>query len=586
MSGQIFISYRRDDNPAWARLVHNRLSQHFSQSKIFMDVDTIEPGIDFVEAIEESVGSCDVLIAVIAAHWLSAAAPQGGRRLDNPEDSVRLEIATALRRKIRVIPVLVDGALMPQSDDLPDDLKFLVRRNALQLSHDRFRTDSERLIGAIEGALEKTAAERRQREEKERLETERRETEEQVRLETEQREKERLEAEQRERERHETERRQREEQERLEAAQHQHEEQKRPEAAHPEHGDLQVGRFRHFRLLERRYRKIYLSLVAAGVIVVAAGVIVVIISNFFVRSTVQPVNIVAPTPSMVSLKGVAVTVGDLFNPFFAQLARGAEAQAKKYNPAVKFRAESSHYNVHDQTNQMDDFVSSGVNLILLNAADSKGIVPAVMRAKAAGITVVAVDVRAEGGVDATVTSNNKQAGELDGKYIADRLKGKGQVVIVNGPPLSSLTDRVAGFLEVIKNYPEIKILSQDQNAGGSRDGGLRVMTALLTEFSRIDAVFAINDPTAIGCDLAAKRAEDKKIFIVSVDGAPDVVLSLKDPNSLIAASAAQDPYAMAGKAVEIGYNIINGRKPEQALTLIPVDLITKGNVDQYKGWPK
>ena len=100
---------------------------------------------------------------------------------------------------------------------------------------------------------------------------------------------------------------------------------------------------------------------------------------------------------------------------------------------------------------MDNFISSGVNLILLNAADSKGIAPAVMRAKAAGTTVVAVDVAAEGGLDATVTSNNKQAGELDGKYVADRLKGKGQVVIVNGPPVSAVTDRVAGFLEVIKN---------------------------------------------------------------------------------------------------------------------------------------
>ena len=122
--------------------------------------------------------------------------------------------------------------------------------------------------------------------------------------------------------------------------------------------------------------------------------------------------------------------------------------------------------------------------------------------------------------------------------------------------------------------------------GGSRDGGLRVMTDLLTAFPKIDAVFAINDPTAIGCDLAAKQAQRKDFFIVGVDGAPDVVPSLKDPNSLIAASAAQDPYTMSGKAVEIGYDIMNGKKPEQALTLIPVELITKENVDQYKGWTK
>ncbi|MBV9275342.1 MAG: ABC transporter substrate-binding protein [Verrucomicrobia bacterium] len=286
------------------------------------------------------------------------------------------------------------------------------------------------------------------------------------------------------------------------------------------------------------------------------------------------------------LSSVAVTVGDLGNPFFVQIAHGAEAQAKQFNPSVKFTAESSNYDVNNQSNQVDNFISAGVKLLILNAADSKGIAPAVIRAKGAGMTVVAVDVAAEGGVDATVTSNNKQAGELDGQYVANRLKGKGQVVIVNGPPVSAVTDRVAGFLEAIKKYPDIKILSQDQNAGGSRDGGLRVMADLLTAFPKIDAVFAINDPTAIGCDLAAQQAQRKDFFIVGVDGAPEVVPSLKDPNSLIAASAAQDPYTMAGKAVSIGYDVMNGKKPAQELTLIPVELITKENVAQYKGWTK
>jgi ribose transport system substrate-binding protein len=297
-------------------------------------------------------------------------------------------------------------------------------------------------------------------------------------------------------------------------------------------------------------------------------------------------SLTTPLFAQKKLSTVAVTVGDLGNPFFVQIAHGAQAAAKKINPSVKFQSESSNYDVNNQTNQMDNFVANGANLILLNAADSKGLAPAVLRAKAAGVTVVAVDVGAEGGVDATVTSNNKQAGQLDGKLVVDRLKGKGQIVIVNGPPVTAVTDRVAGFLEEIKKSPDIKILSQDQNAGGSRDGGLRVMTDLLTAFPKIDAVFAINDPTAIGCDLAAKQAQRKDFFIVGVDGAPDVVPSLKDKDSLIVASAAQDPYAMAGKAVEIGYDCMSGKKPAQELTLIPVDLITKDNVDQYKGWTK
>jgi ribose transport system substrate-binding protein len=301
---------------------------------------------------------------------------------------------------------------------------------------------------------------------------------------------------------------------------------------------------------------------------------------------VLAISMTAPVFAQKKLNSVAVTVGDLGNPFFVQIAHGAEAAAKKINPSVKFTAQSSGYDVNTQTNQMDNFVAAGANLILLNAADSKGIAPAVIRAKAAGVTVVAVDVGAEGGVDATITSNNKQAGELDGKFVADRLKGKGQIVIVNGPPVTAVIDRVAGFKDVMKQNPGIKILSQDQNAGGSRDGGLRVMTDLLTAFPKIDAVFAINDPTAIGCDLAATQAKRKEFFIVGVDGAPDIVPALKDPNSLIAASAAQDPFTMAEKAVDIGYDVMNGKKPEQDLILIPVELITKDNVDQYKGWTK
>jgi ribose transport system substrate-binding protein len=283
------------------------------------------------------------------------------------------------------------------------------------------------------------------------------------------------------------------------------------------------------------------------------------------------------------LNSVALTVGDLSNPFFVQVAHGAEEKAREINSQVKFTPLSSDYDVKKQNDQIDSFISSKVDLILLGAADSNGIAPAVQRARQAGITVVAVDVGAQGGVDATVTSDNKQAGTKAAKYIGERLKGKGQIVVVNGEPVTAVTDRVAGFLEEIKKYPDIKILSQDENAGGSRDGGLRVMTKLLADFPKIDAVFAVNDPTAIGCDLAAKQAQRKEFFIVGVDGSPEIVHSLKDPSSLIVATAAQDPYLMAQEAVQIGYKIIQAK---QDLTLIPVGIITKENVARYSGWSK
>jgi ribose transport system substrate-binding protein len=286
------------------------------------------------------------------------------------------------------------------------------------------------------------------------------------------------------------------------------------------------------------------------------------------------------------LKSVGLTVGDLGNPFFVQIAHGATAQAKTYNPEVKVTSLSSNYDVKNQASQMKDFISSGVELIILGAANSKTVASSVKQAKARGIVVVAVDVGAEGGVDATVMSDNKQAGEQAAQYIVDKLHGKGQVVIVNGQPVTSVRDRVAGALSVFKKNPDIKILSQNQNAEGTNLGGQRVMTDLLTSYKHIDAVFAVNDPTGIGCDLAGQKAHRTEFFIVGVDGSPEGIEALKNKDSLFEATSAQDPYLMSQKAVEVGYNVLQGKKPEQETILIPVKLITRDNVNEYTGWTR
>jgi ribose transport system substrate-binding protein len=110
------------------------------------------------------------------------------------------------------------------------------------------------------------------------------------------------------------------------------------------------------------------------------------------------------------------------------------------------------------------------------------------------------------------------------------------------------------------------------------------MIGLLTANDDIDAVFTINDPQAIGADLAAKQLNFTDIIITSVDGAPDIEGALKQPGNLIQASAAQDPFAMAQKAVEVGYDILQGKQPAESKILIPAELITRENVGQYKGW--
>lgn len=150
----IFISYRRDDSSGHAGRLADKLVEHFGRNRIFVDIDTIEPGEDFVTVIENAVGSCQILIAVIGRNWLSA---NGSGRLDNPNNFVRLEIATALRRDIRVIPVLVQRASMPKPQDLPEDLLKLARRNAVELSDLRWQTDVDQLITVMERVLAKRA---------------------------------------------------------------------------------------------------------------------------------------------------------------------------------------------------------------------------------------------------------------------------------------------------------------------------------------------------------------------------------------------------------------------------------------------
>jgi len=320
--------------------------------------------------------------------------------------------------------------------------------------------------------------------------------------------------------------------------------------------------------------------VAIALLVLVGGVLAAC-SNSSNRGTITQNNSASPA----KLKSVAVTVGDLSNPFFVLMGRGAEAEAKRIGgPDTRVTVVSSGYDLNQQFNQIENFVASKTDVIVLNAADSKGIEPAVEKAKQAGSIVIAVDTGAGGNVDATITSNNLQAGQVSCQYIADRLKGQGNVVIVNGPPVVSVIERVQGCEQVLSKYPGIKVLSKDQNAEGSRDGGLRVMSDLLTSFPKLDAVFAINDPCAVGAELAARQAKRNEFFIVGVDGAPEATQAIADPNSLVVATAAQDPLGMTRKAVEVGNDILHGKRPANNNILIPVKLITRENVHQYKGW--
>lgn len=162
----IFISYRRDDSAGYAGRLYDRLAAHFGAERVFMDVEGIEPGLDFVVAIEEAVGSCRVLIAVIGDEWTTATDAAGRRRLDDPNDFIRLETGSALQRGIRVVPVLVGGAVMPLPADLPDDLKALTRRQAIEINHKQWEASTGELIHTLEGILKVPSADPAPKEDK------------------------------------------------------------------------------------------------------------------------------------------------------------------------------------------------------------------------------------------------------------------------------------------------------------------------------------------------------------------------------------------------------------------------------------
>jgi hypothetical protein len=149
MAAKVFISYRRADSAGYSGRVMDRLDRELGRDLVFMDVDAIPLGTNFSKVLHEEVAKCGVLLAVIGPNWFDARDEHGNRRLDNPNDFVRIEIAAALQRNIPVIPILLEGARIPKADELPEDLKELALRNGMEIRHASFQDDMNRLIRGL-----------------------------------------------------------------------------------------------------------------------------------------------------------------------------------------------------------------------------------------------------------------------------------------------------------------------------------------------------------------------------------------------------------------------------------------------------
>jgi ribose transport system substrate-binding protein len=301
----------------------------------------------------------------------------------------------------------------------------------------------------------------------------------------------------------------------------------------------------------------------------------------FLTTAIATLLVSGPALQAKELNSVGIIVGPLGNPFYVALAKGIETEVKKINPNAKVTAVSNDYDLNKDVTAVETFVASGADIIFLDAADSEAIAPTVKKAMAAGVTVVGVDAGAKG-APINLTVDNTEAGRISCQYLADKLGHKGNVVIIDSVPMVAIAQRVQGCKAIFAQYPDIKILSSEERGDGSRDSGLKVMSALLTRFPDVDGVFTINDQMAIGANLAAKQLH-RSIEITGIDGSPEAEEALKG-DTMVIGTAAQSPFNVGAQSVKAGYELFQGQKPERDLVLIKPALVTRDTVGQYKGW--
>ena len=279
---------------------------------------------------------------------------------------------------------------------------------------------------------------------------------------------------------------------------------------------------------------------------------------------------------------IGFTVMDITNPFFVACEQGARGVVEARGDGLQVvNGDSS---ASKQLSATEDFIQRKVACILLNPVDSDAATAAVEKANAAGIPVVTFDVNASGGeIACFVESNNVLAGELCADYVGWRLKGKGNVVVIDHPGVTSVTQRTDGFkARLAEKYPGVQIV-KTLVGEGKRGPSMKVTEHILGGDTKIDAIFAINDPTGLGATKAIKDAGVKGIFVVAIDGAPDAVAEMRSGEGPFEMSVAQFPNEIARTAAEMAYNLIDG-KPVPTHVKIPVMPVTRTNLAEFPGW--
>ena len=288
----------------------------------------------------------------------------------------------------------------------------------------------------------------------------------------------------------------------------------------------------------------------------------------------------ADAAAPAKIESIGITVGDISNPFWLAMTKGAEESAAELGATISVQDGAQDLAV--QSAQIDTFITQGIDVLIIGAVDSVGIAPAVERAQAAGIMVVAVGDKAQGASTYAAVDNNS-AGVVACKYMAEQIGGKGEVAIIDGTAVSAVIERVLGCEAALKEFPDIKVVAKvaGDNAIGK---GQTIATDILTANPNRKGIFGINDPTALGALLAAQDAKFTDLIIVGVDGAPSAVEELSKASSMFKGSASQDPRAMVKAVLAAVQDVMAGGNWPAEGILLPSEFITKDNLSTYKGW--
>ncbi|WP_424246398.1 ABC transporter substrate-binding protein [Collimonas pratensis] len=234
---------------------------------------------------------------------------------------------------------------------------------------------------------------------------------------------------------------------------------------------------------------------------------------------------------------IGMSFQEVNNPYFVTMKQALEEAAASIGATVIVT--DARHDVSKQTSDVEDMVQKRIDILLLNPTDSVGIQSAVKAAKAKGVVVVTVDANAQGPVDSFVGSKNFDAGQLACTYLANDLKGQGDVAILDGIAVVPILERVRGCKDALAKFPGIKIVAT-QNGKQERDQALTVTENILQANPKLKGMFSVNDTGSLGA-LSAIESSGKDVKLVSVDGAPDAIKAILKKDSKFIATAAQYP---------------------------------------------